>query len=79
MSEVLKSKSSSYTVVSVVGEGSYGKVYECVDESGKLFCVKTVLPHRHPLFALRTYRELKTLMFLRNKHHNIANLMDVIV
>ena len=68
----------NYTILSEIGKGTYGCVYEAIDQrDGGRVAMKKVLPKgEREGFPITAIREIKTLKFL--KHENILDLYDVV-
>lgn len=71
---------SKYKIVDVVGEGAYGVVCSAVHRpSGRSVAIKKIT-FDHSMFALRTLRELKLLIYLSESgvSENIVSVLDII-
>ncbi|KAF8334250.1 kinase-like domain-containing protein [Cantharellus anzutake] len=72
---------SNYKVLDVIGEGAYGVVASAVHRpSGRKVAIKKIAPFDHTMFALRTLRELKLLVYWAEAgvSENIISIIDMI-
>jgi len=68
-------------VQDVVGEGAYGIVCSAIHKpTGTRVAIKRIEPFSHSMFALRTLRELKLLIYLSENgvSENIISILDII-
>ncbi|WBW71239.1 MAP kinase Spk1 [Schizosaccharomyces osmophilus] len=66
-----------YQMTSLIGQGAYGVVCSAVHKpTGIKVAVKKIHPFNHPVFTLRTLREIR---LLRHFHHeNIIAILDIL-
>lgn len=72
---------SNYKVLEIIGEGAYGVVASAVHRpSGRKVAIKKIAPFDHTMFALRTLRELKLLVYWSDAgvSENIISIIDMI-
>ncbi|KIK64207.1 hypothetical protein GYMLUDRAFT_40496 [Collybiopsis luxurians FD-317 M1] len=70
-----------YQLLYPLGEGAYGQVVAALHKpTRKRVAIKKVLPFEHPIFCLRTLREVKLLKFFSEScvNGNIVSILDMI-
>ncbi|KAE9410963.1 putative MAP kinase [Gymnopus androsaceus JB14] len=70
-----------YLITHMLGEGAYGSVVGALHKpSGRKCAIKRIMPFDHPLFCLRTLRELKLLKYFTEScnNENIVTILDII-
>ncbi|CAB11693.1 Mitogen-activated protein kinase spk1 [Schizosaccharomyces pombe] len=66
-----------YEMINLIGQGAYGVVCAALHKpSGLKVAVKKIHPFNHPVFCLRTLREIKLLRHFR--HENIISILDIL-
>ncbi|KAF9511155.1 hypothetical protein BS47DRAFT_1377265 [Hydnum rufescens UP504] len=72
---------TNYKVLDVIGEGAYGVVASALHRpTGRKVAIKKIAPFDHTMFALRTLRELKLLVYWSDAgvSENIISIIDMI-
>ncbi|KAJ1504703.1 MAP kinase Pmk1 [Coelomomyces lativittatus] len=68
---------NEYQIQEVIGKGAYGVVCSAIHKaSGRRVAIKRIAPFQHPLYSLRTLREIKILRYF--DHENIISILDII-
>ena len=72
----LKGRSGSYTVISTIGSGEFGAVYECIGPFDQIYALKMVRPSNRPYSEVQAEwaREQSRLFSLR--HPNVVYIYD---
>ncbi|EEB07814.1 CMGC/MAPK/ERK protein kinase Spk1 [Schizosaccharomyces japonicus yFS275] len=69
--------SPDYEVISIIGQGAYGVVCAAIHKKTRTkVAIKKVCPFGHPVFCLRTLREIKLLKYFQ--HENIISILDIL-